>query len=468
MASIVKRGDSYRIVVSCGRGSDGQQKRHTMTWRPPEKMTKKQIERELTKISNDFEQKILYGIAADNRQTLGQYANYVIDLKERTGCKKRTIVRYRELMKRIEPALGHLKLQDVRPQHLNQFYENLSEEGIRSADQKATPKKDIKMLMKERKLSAAELSRRTGIAASTFAPAIHGKTVSRKTADAMSDALGINADILFEFTVDKTPLSPKTIVEYHRLLSTIFSQAQKELLITFNPASLASPPKLEKREVEFFEPDEVDRIMEALQRCPIKWQAIIHLLIVTGCRRGEIAGLKWDAIDWSNNRLRISDALLYTPELGTYNDTTKTSEIRYITVPPETMELLKEYRAWHDGLRLKNGEDRWIETGYVFTRDNGGVMNPDTITQWCSSFSRKYDLPPIHPHKFRHTSASLLIDKQMPITAVAKRLGHKSTSTTLNIYSHAVQRADNAAADLIADTFLKRNSSQKNASGYQS
>lgn len=462
-----KKGTSYRIFVASGRAADGGQVRHTKTWKVPAGMTAKKAEKEVQKIAFEFEQEIQKGIIADDRQTVAEYGEYVIDLKQKTGCKVRTVERYRELMKRITPAIGHLKLRDVRPQHLNDFYSNLGEIGIREAEKKATPKKDIQKLMKKKGLSAAALSRQTGVAASTFAPAIHGKTVSQKTADIMAEALGANTESLFELTQDARPLAPKTIIEYHRLLSTIFAQAQKELLISFNPASLASPPKLERKEVESFEPDEVERILEAVEREPIKWQMIIHLFVVTGCRRGEIAGLKWEAVDWENNRLRISEALLYTAVSGIYSDSTKTSDIRYITVPDETMGLLKEYRAWQDGLRLRNG-DRWIETGYIFTRDNGEYMNPDTITQWCSDFSKKYGLPPIHPHKFRHTSASLLIDNQMPITAVSKRLGHKSTSTTMNIYAHAIQRADSAASDLIADTFLRKDSPQKNASGYHS
>ncbi len=471
MASIVKvegkSGTSYRIFVTSGRTQDGGQVRHTKTWKVPAGMTEKKAEKEAKRIAYEFEEEIGKGILADNRQTLAEYSAYVFGLKERTGIKQSTLERYRELMRRITPALGHLKLREITPRHLNEFYANLAEEGIRDADQKATPKKDLKKLLKEKKLTLAALSRQTGMAASTFAPAVRGRTVSKRTADVLAEALGAKTESLFTLSCDTRPLSPKTITEYHRLLSTIFSQALKERLVSYNPASLASPPKLNRKEVESFQPEEIEQILEAAEKEPVKWRTILHLLIVTGCRRGEIAGLKWDAIDWDSNRLRISETLLYSPEAGIYADTTKTNEIRYLTVPEETMELLKSYRAWHDGLRLKNG-DRWVETGYVFTRDNGDLMNPDNITQWCADFSRKYGLPPIHPHKFRHTAASLLIDRNMPITAVSKRLGHKSTSTTLNIYSHAVQRADGAAADLIADTFLRKPKQQKQASGDQS
>lgn len=450
-----KTGAAYKITVTTGRDRDGKQVRHFKTWRPAPGMTERQIEKAVQKAAFEFEQQIERGFAADNRQSFSEYADYVIDLKERSGAKRRTVERYRDLMKRINPAIGHLKLADIRPQHLNMFYADLGKAGVRESQIKATPKKDIAQLMKQKRLSAAALSRSTGIAASTFAPAIHGNTVSLHTADALAAALGHKTETLFKLSQDNSPLSAKTILEYHRLISTIMSQAEKEMLIPYNPAHRATPPKLTRGEVDSFQPEELARILDCLENEPIKWRTITHLLIVTGCRRGEIMGLHWDAIDWEDQQLRIDRALLYTAESGIYEDTTKTRETRFIKVPAETMQLLKLYKAYYDGLRVKNG-DRWIDSGYVFTRDDGGIMNPDNVTQWLGNFAKKYDLPPIHPHKFRHTMASLLIYNGTDALTVSKRLGHAKVSTTTDIYSHMIKRADERAADCIADAILRR------------
>ena len=104
---------------------------------------------------------------------------------------------------------------------------------------------------------------------------------------------------------------------------------------------------------------------------------------------------------------------------------------------------------------MKNG-DRWIDSDYVFTRDDGGIMNPGNITQWLANFSKKYDLPPIHPHKLRHTMASLLISNGTDVLTVSKRLGHAQVSTTTDIYSHKIKEADERAAESIADVVLRR------------
>lgn len=459
MASITrrdgKRGVSYKIVVSNGRSANGGQVRHTMTWTPPAGITDRQMEKAVQTVAFNFEQSITQGFELDNRQSFEVYAEYVLSLKERAGTKYRTIERYRELLGRINPAIGHLKLADIRPQHLNMFYENLSEEGIRKSVGKAAPKVDITAIMQAQKLTRARLAEMAGTAPATITKVTQGKTVTKNTAKTVSAALGKPVDELFDITIDKTPLSAKTITEHHRLISTIMAQAEKEMLIPYNPAHKATPPKMEYKEVVCFQPHEVEQIRECLELEPIKWRTITHLLLITGCRRGEVMGLHWESVDWENNQVKIDRALLYSPKRGIYEDTTKTRETRFIKLPIETMALLRDYRQWYIELRFKNG-DRWQNTGYMFIKDNGEPMNPDSITQWLEGFSEKYDLPPVYPHKFRHTMASLLYFNGMDSITISKRLGHAKVSTTTDIYSHIIKQADEQAADCIADVVLRK------------
>ncbi len=135
----------------------------------------------------------------------------------------------------------------------------------------------------------------------------------------------------------------------------------------------------------------------------------------------------------------------YTAKSGIFEDTPKTHDTGYVKIDQEMVDQLKVYQAWQDGLHVKNG-DRWKETGYVFTRDNGDLMNPDNITQWIGDFSKKVGLH-VYPHKFRHSMASLMIANQVNIVTVSKRLGHAKVSTTSDIYSHAIKEADARAAE---------------------
>ena len=119
------------------------------------------------------------------------------------------------------------------------------------------------------------------------------------------------------------------------------------------------------------------------------------------------------------------------------------------------MQLLKEYRAWQDGERVRLGSYYQYQ-GYIFSRDNGGPMHPDSPDIWLRKFSKRHGLPHIYPHKFRHTMASLLYYNGADSVSISKRLGHAQVSTTANIYAHVIKEADERNADILADVFAKR------------
>ena len=222
-----------------------------------------------------------------------------------------------------------------------------------------------------------------------------------ETAQGIADALGYSVSEMFTVSDRKEPLSNKTILEHHRLISMILAQADKEMLVPYNPAAKASPPKVPKHEADYFQPEEIADIVKALEKAPVKWKAMSYILIDTGCRRGELMGLQWNCVDLDKGIMMIRQALLYTKEKGTYVGPPKTGQPRAICLSPETIAVLKEYRT--DQLRQKiRHADIWQDTGFLFTKDDGTPMHPDSITDWLNKFSEENDLPHIHPHAFRH------------------------------------------------------------------
>lgn len=445
---------SYKITVSAGRDANGKQIRHYMTFSPAPNTPEKKADKEAQREAFAFENRIEAGFSLDNRQTFSQYAEYVIGIKERAGAKYRTIDRYRQLLERINQAIGHIKLTDLKPQHLNAFYKNLSEEGIRKGAETAKASVNLRNLFQEKGITRAQISSLTGVSPITITKAMRGDRISLERAKMIATALGQPVDELFSIERNTAPLSSKTIIEHHRLISTILAQAEKEMLVLFNAASKATPPKIERKEAETFQPEEVQKIRDCLETEPLKWKTMVHLLLITGCRRGEIMGLKWEDMEWDRNRVKIARSLLYSPARGVYEDTTKTGNIRRISLPSETMQLLRRYRAWYSELKLKNG-DRWQDSGFLFVQDNGEHMHPDSLTDWLNKFSKRHGIPNVHPHKFRHTMASLLYFGGMDSVTISKRLGHAKVSTTTDIYSHIIQQADEQAADKIAETVLR-------------
>lgn len=450
-----KRGISYRFIVSGGFDCNGKRITHKKTWKPPQGMTEKQADKAANREAVLFEQSIAQGYSLDNRQTFAEYADYVLTLKERTGMKPKTLDRYKELMLRINQAIGHMKLIDIRPQHLNSFYRNLGEPGVRAGGGSATAKIDLAAWLKKHKTTRAAIAEKASISAATVGAAVRGESIREDKAAAISQAIGKKPEDVFTIEKNMEPLSDKTILEYHRLISTILSQAEREMLVPYNAAAKATPPRVEKKDPNYFQPETITSILEALESEPIKWRLITHLMIVTGCRRGEVMGLKWEKVDFENNRVKIDRALLISPSKGIYESTTKTRDTRILPLPKETMELFKEYRREQLRLQLLNG-DRWVHSGYVFTQDNGERMSPDSITGWLSDFSRRHGLPHINPHAFRHTVASVLLANGTDIVTVSKQLGHASITTTESFYSHIIEENKAKAAECIADVLIRK------------
>lgn len=450
-----KNGVSYKITVFSGTDTQGRQVRHYRTWRPDPGMTARQMEKAVQRAAMDFERELELGFQADNRQTFAEYAEYVLSLKERAGIKPKTLYEYRAQLVRINAAIGHLKLVDIRPQHLNSFYKNLAEEGVRISGYRATAIVDLGQILKEKKMTREKLAQVAGVSATTVTTACRHQKIQRVKAEQIAAALEMPVGKLFKLEQDTTPLSAKSLLAYHRLIHTILHEAEREMLVVYNAATKATPPKDAKKDPNYFQPEQIEAILKALDTEPLKWRLATHLLIVTGCRRGEIMGLKWEKIDFTTNQIRIDSALKYLPDMGIYEGGTKTGNTRTLYLPEETMRLLRQHRRDCLELRLKNG-DRWKDTGYVFVRDDGTPMNPDSIGSWLSKFSARHNLPHINPHAFRHTVASVLIANGTDVVTVSKQLGHHKISTTEDFYSHLIEKNKEKAADCIAETLLRR------------
>ncbi len=310
------------------------------------------------------------------------YADYVMTIKERDK-EHRTVHRYRDLLKRINEQIGHIRLDKLTCEHLNKFYFKLEEPGV---------------------------NKRTGGA-----------------------------------------LSPKTIREHHRLIHVILAQAQKEGILKRNVADMASPPSVPDNEVEVIQLDEMRKVIELLDTEPLIWKTITNVMLATGARRGEVMGLHWRNVDFDTSVIKIVDNMQYTPERGVYITTTKSKKSRTVKVPQYVVDLLKELKMEQDKMKKILGDD-WYDTGLCFVGDYGRRMHPDSITQWLKKFCKKHDIKHIHPHKFRHSILSLLVNQNVDVATVSGMAGHKHISTTENIYVHQMNTGIDIASSVVDRT----------------
>lgn len=412
MASIQKRGEStYRLIVSCGYNKDGRQIRKTRTIDLSHISSKKrQAEAERQFIL--FQDEIKKGQYVDNEKiTFQEFIEKWLTEYASINLQPKTLLEYNRLLRRITPVLGHLKLIQLQPTHLTSFYNNLRENGIRE----------------------------------------DGKSGG---------------------------LSEKTILHHHRLISSILTNALQWGFILNNPALRVKAPKVMKKEARHFNVEQTEYLLQLIESEPLKYRVMITLSIYGGMRQGELTALTWDDIDFTNYIIRINKSLQHLPNKGTFIKETKTETSRVISVPTSVVKLLKEYKLWQNGERAKLG-DLWHNSNALFTAIDGKPIFPSTISKWFLKFIRrhneaiikdnsickddklKYLLPEVNFHGLRHTSATILINQNVDVSTVSKRLGHARTSTTMDIYSHALQKSDIAAADKLENLFNKNVQNKK-------
>ena len=216
-----------------------------------------------------------------------------------------------------------------------------------------------------------------------------------------------------------------------------------------NPCRRVDTPRVDRKDINFLQDDEIAYFVECLQNEKPENQLIFLAFLYTGFRRGELLGLEWDDIDFKQNMICVKDTSQYTSDRGVYTESTKTEKSkRTIKVPELLIELFRGHKIAQMELKLKMG-DQWQETGKIFTAQNGTPMNPNIPLSRLKRFINKYGIKDICNQSLRHTSASILINNKTNPNTVAGRLGHSQTSTTLNIYAHQFQSAAEAASETL-------------------
>lgn len=363
---------SYQIRVFRGRDADGKRlKDYMMTWKPSPGMTKRQIEKELAKQATLFEENCRMGNVSTEKPTFSEYARYVVDLKERNGMKAKTAASYRFLLQRACEEIGPIRVTDLRADHLNRLYAKMGEPGQKRGREKAKPIKGIGPWLAENNLSQQALAERANVGHTSIGAILKGDCIYRSTAEKVAQAMGVSFHEYFKLEKGKSTdtLSPKTILLTHKAISAVLEQAVKDQIVPYNVAKRATPPKAPKHEMETLEVEDVQRILKALETEPLKWQVCIQLLIATGARRGEIMGLRWENVDWQENRLYLCENRVYTPETGAISTTLKTGESRYVSVSPSVMALLRKWRTEQATAFMKLGITQWL-------CDDGGGRRP--------------------------------------------------------------------------------------------
>lgn len=265
-------------------------------------------------------------------------------------------------------------------------------------------------------------------------------------------------DDLYRFLGEAKTRSPATVLRFHTVLRAAFAQAVRWGWIDRNPIDRATPPRVHRDEIR---PPAVEDVLRVLERATASRNPenglVFRLLAVTGCRRGEVCGLRWHDIDLDREPGRVSiRRAVIEIEKKLIVQGTKSHAARNVGLDEETARRLREHRTKAQELGVAAGAPV-LPTDFVFESSPGsGVpLPPDRVSQaWqrlCKELGVRARL-----HDLRHLQASLLLDAGEAITTVAARLGHRDTSTTLRIYSHLMPGADSRAAGIVGSALSRR------------
>ena len=241
-------------------------------------------------------------------------------------------------------------------------------------------------------------------------------------------------------------LSGQTLSHHLRLLSRALKDGIKKGLVTRNVVELVDAPKIKRKRIEAFDAKNNQRLVDSFSG---QMKTIVALALTTGMRRGEIAGLKWDAV--GDGILEIKRALTQTREGLILRDEPKTDEsFRKITLTKGMTKELLRHRARQAQEKLVAG-NTYRDQGFVFAYYNGEPVKPARITRMFSKGIKSSDLR-ISFHGLRHCHVSQLIAANVNIKTIQKRIGHASIKTTLDTYGHLLPGMDEAAAEAIEGT----------------
>lgn len=253
----------------------------------------------------------------------------------------------------------------------------------------------------------------------------------------------------------RTGKSHATCVKLYNILNGLFQMAFLDDSIQINPMLKVKRPVPRKDEAAVDEAekaytvDEMRRILKCLKEEPLKWRTYITLMADTGIRRGEACGLNWSDVDFNTLTVTVRRNLQYTPRAGVYEAAPKNGKARVVDIGADTAVLLKQLRSEQASTCMSR---------YVFTQDGSPEpMHPQTPTRYFRKFGKRYGVEDFHPHKLRHTSASLAITNGADVVSVSERLGHSDTAVTLRMYAHANEESIRRAGQTVRDALRAGN-----------
>ena len=428
MASIQKRGDAYSIRVCVGRDVYGKQIWKTTTFTPPAGLTPKKRQKAVEVFADKFEQKCRNGKLLDGEKiTLKDFIERWRSERAEQELQPGTLDKYNDAINHfILPALGHLKLTEIKPHSINKFLVDLTKDGCRHDGKPGS-------------YSKGTIHKISNVLSSILRTATEWEVIERNPCDPVRVKAEDTADKIKFFTPQQTAV----FLDYIEHPFTIRTRGHSRVDDTGKPYTVGD--------------------YTSTKELPTQLKVLFTLAIYSGLRKGEILALKWEDVDFENNTVAVTKAAAMVKGEQIVKVPKTRNSYRVVSIPHSVTEKLRKLQLEQTRYRLSVG-DYWQGEGWIFTQDDGRMMNystpykslQDILTHYNADKAEADKLPMIPFHGLRHTTATLQIAAGTDVRTVSSIMGHRETSTTMNIYAHNLKTAEQEAVNRVEEMIAKQ------------
>jgi integrase len=236
-----------------------------------------------------------------------------------------------------------------------------------------------------------------------------------------------------------------TIKRIHATLSSALSDAVQDGLLSDNPAAGARLPRVDKKKIRVWEPADAGTFLDAAAEH--RMGALFELAILSGMRRGELCGLRWQDVDLAGRRLFVRVQLVQVGK-NVVEGTIKTDsgQDRAVALSDRAVAALLTWQ-FQQGQEREAWGEAYQDSGRVFTYEDGRQLRPGYPSKLFELMVEKLGLPRMTFHGARHLHASLMLASGQDLATVSKTMGHSNSQITRDLYAHMVGDAARNAAE---------------------
>ena len=244
----------------------------------------------------------------------------------------------------------------------------------------------------------------------------------------------------------KKGLAPKTIRNVFNILNAAMKKAVVLQMIQRNPCDGVVLPKGVPAVRNVYSPAQINAVLQATKGTDVHIIAVLGLTV--GLRRGELAALRWEDVDFENGIIHVrTNRVVAAGKVYEKNPKSKAGK-RDLYVHSDTLNVLKEEYAKYLADKEEQGA-AFKNSGRVIRKSDGSAYNPDSILQKWERYAKRNNLPYIPLHAMRHTCATTMNAAGVNAKVLQEYIGHSDFNLTYNVYTHVLPEQNKEAVEML-------------------